>query len=317
QAELTKADAQAKQAWEDYLDTVESRNRRWGRNLKRRDGHVVPRHAVEPTRKAVRERGIPVPKNWNTGDRATFVRLAKQEHVKQVRQAFEPHFKGLPAGLALNTFARHSLIQDPWRETLNYPASLGMLPINALSASAFRKQLYDPLLTHRTQHALATFKSDMKTFADGQKHAQTGKRAYEAMIAPVFALTLSLLGALVHLVKVSFLTLHVSSGIQVRHGAIKSLIIALMVVASMVAAAFFVSTPLTSHPTYRTWVQLGEKAQASDLAVALTLDAVIKAQSLAYPTFNLVRQGLAPLPSTTPGKEALNVLEWNVAATPH
>jgi hypothetical protein len=49
-----------------------------------------------------------------------------------------------------------------------------------------------------------------------------------------------------------------------------------------------ISTPLTSHPTYQAWTQ----AAGGQSVLTAVLDTMIKMQSLAYPVFDVARQGL-------------------------
>lgn len=302
-------------AWKDYLNELKRKNASWGSGYKSNDGSLVPRRAIEPTRRAVRAKGIPVPKNWNTGDRATFVSLVRKQHEKKALEALEAQLNGIPKGMGLTAFANHSSIQNPWRDTLGYPKSLGILPISKLTEDQFRKQLYDPTIAHRAKTLLASYQSAIPGYREGGPHAEAGRAAYEAMIAPVFALTLSLLGALVHLCKVLLLALHATTGRHFQHSSVKTVVIASIVTLALVGSSLFVTTTVTSHRTYRNWVTADseisiDKIDAlSEVAIGLALDSVIKGQSLAYPVFNYVRTGLAPLADSAHGRELLAMLD--------
>jgi hypothetical protein len=315
QEALGQAGIYAEIAWKDYLNGLKRQNPNWGSGYKSRDDNVVPRRAVESTRKAVRAKGIPVPKNWNTGDRATFISLVRKQHDKKALDALEAQLNGIPKGLGLTAFANHSSIQASWRETLGYPKSLGNLPLSKLTEDQFRKQLYDPTIAHRAKTLLASYQSAVPHYRDGGLHAEAGRGAYEAMIAPVFALTLSLLGALVHLCKVALLAMHTATGRHFRHSGMKTAFITIAVTFALVGSSLFVTTTLTSHRTYRDWVNVDSELSIdklevlSEVAIGLALDSVIKGQSLGYPIFNFVRTGLASLADSAHGKEILAMLD--------
>src|SRR5690606_39187249 len=131
----TRTGAEANQAWEDYLDSLERRPPYRGRWLIKNpssDGHLPPRKAVPATRKAVQDSGIPVPNNWNTGDRATFVSLARREATKKIQQAFQKRLDGLPQGLGLTGFSSHASVQKRWKAELGYPDSASALAIGKI-----------------------------------------------------------------------------------------------------------------------------------------------------------------------------------------
>lgn len=314
-AALDQAGPYAQSKWEQYLSELKNKNRNWGKGYKSHDGNLVPKFAVERTRNAVREKGVPVPKNWNTGDRETFVALVRKQHEKKALDALEAQLKGIPKGLGLTAFANHSSIQNSWREMLGYPQSLGILSISKLSEDQFRKQVYDPTIAHRAKTLLTSYRSDVEEYGDGRVHAEVGRKAYEAMIAPVFALTLSLLGALVHFCKVVFFGIHAVLGYKFRHSGTKTIAIFFIVLISLIGSSLFVTTPLTSHRTYRDWIQLDPESSLnksvliSEIAVGMALDSVIKGQSLMYPIFSFLRSGLAPLVDSAYGDILLSLLD--------
>jgi hypothetical protein len=261
QKELARIPARAERDWEHYLDRLDAKNRKWG---------------------------LDVPDSWRTGDKAYFVRLAQQKYRKQMDEALQRELEGMPPNLGLEAFAAHPVVQKKWRISLGYPDKVARLTLAVISADEFNKRYYQPVLAGRTMDRLQDYRSQARDYGAGGKREAQGKKAYEAMIAPVFALTLSLLGALVHIGKTSLLLAQLASGWRFRSPLVKAgaLLAAVLLVCLLARAA--ISTPLTSHPTYQAWTQ----AAGGQSVLTAVLDTMIKMQSLAYPVFDVARQGL-------------------------
>lgn len=289
----------ADRAWEHYLDKLEVKNPKWGRARigKARGGELVPGFVAPSVRRAVREEGIPVTDSWSTGDKATFVRLHEEQQRSRLKAGLEKALDGLPTNASLETFAAHRSVQSLWRDSLKYPQGNTPLTLAPISQDEFSKRYYQPLLVTRTRDQLKNYENQAGSYGDGRKQEEKGKLAYEAMIAPVFALTLSLIGALVHLGKTGLLMTQVVSGWRFRSGLVKGLSVFAGVLLITVVASFTLSTPITSHPTYQAWTQSEKSSQVSigDRVVIFGLDAMIKMQSVAYPVFDLVRRGVATI----------------------
>lgn len=320
-AALAKTDAQAAQAWEQYLDSLDAKHRYWGRHLlknKRRDGQLVIERAQEPTREAVRKSGIPVPKNWHTADRATFVRLAKQEAVKKVNASFKERFGNMPIDLNLAQFGAREEVQSAWRESIHYPKSIGTLPISKLSKEQFESRIYRSLLASRAQQQLVGYQGKVSDYADGGVKEEEGKQAYKAMIAPFFALSLSLMGAITHFCKSGLLITNLTTGVHLRSGLAKFIFILTVIVSAMVSASVWVKTPLTSHAVYQEWVAFtpkGNENQFHAMHTTLTkgvVDALIKTQSIAYPAFNMIKNQFEPILESKVGGQIKSILVNNV-----
>lgn len=289
QKELARIPARAERDWEHYLDRLDAKNRKWGRaRLRDRSGELVPGFVAPRVRDEVRKMGLDVPDSWRTGDKAYFVRLAQQKYRKQMNEALQRELEGMPPNLGLEAFAAHPVVQKKWRAGLGYPDKVARLTLAVISADEFNKRYYQPVLAGRTMDRLQDYRSQARDYgADGKREAE-GRKAYEAMIAPVFALTLSLLGALVHIGKTGLLLAQLASGWRFRSPLLKAgaLLAAVLLVCLLARAA--ISTPLTSHPTYQAWTQAG----GGQPVLTAVLDTMIKMQSLAYPVFDVARQGL-------------------------
>lgn len=282
--------------WEHYLDKLEIRNKDWGRKRigKHRGGELVPGFVAPSVRRAVREMGIPVKDSWSTGDKATFIRLVEQQKRAALQAGLEEALDGLPTNASLETFSAHRSVQKLWREKLNYPQANTPLSLLPISVEEFSKRYYEPLLATRTTDQLKNYAGQAASYGDGKKQEEKGKHAYEAMLAPVFALSLSLIGALVHLGKTGLLMTQVVSGWRFRSGLIKGLSVFAGVLLISLVASVTLSTPLTSHPTYRAWTQAEKSSEVriGDRVMIFGLDAMIKMQSVAYPVFDVVRRGV-------------------------
>lgn len=289
QKELAQIPARAERDWERYLDRLDAKNRKWGRaRLRDRSGELVPGFVAPRVRDEVRKMGLDVPDSWRTGDKAYFVRLAQQKYRKQMNEALQRELEGMPPNLGLEAFAAHPVVQKKWRAGLGYPDKVARLTLAVISADEFNKRYYQPVLAGRTMDRLQDYRSQARDYGAGGKREAEGRKAYEAMIAPVFALTLSLLGALVHIGKTGLLLAQLASGWRFRSPLLKAgaLLAAVLLVCLLARAA--IGTPLTSHPTYQAWTQAG----GGQPVLTAVLDTMIKMQSLAYPVFDVARQGL-------------------------
>lgn len=285
----------ANKAWEKYLDKLESKNREWGRAAigKRRGGELVPAFVSPRVRNEVRAQGIPVTDSWSTGDKGTFVYLVGEQRKAYLRKGLNTELDGLPLGLTQEQYIRHPQVQKKWREFLQYPETSAALSVAPITREEFSKKYYEPMLASRTNESLKTYNHRADTYGPGQAREEEGKRAYEATIAPIFGLTLSLIGALVHLGKTGLLILQASTGWRFRNGLVKGASLFTGVILISVIAAATIRTPLTSHPTYQAWTQASKAgATTSERLLTTSLDAMIKMQSLAYPVFNVFHIGL-------------------------
>jgi len=207
-------------------------------------------------------------------------------------------FGGLAPGLTFEQFVNHSSVQAQWRKQLGYGDLPVRLPISKISKSTFDKTIYQPLLARRTKHELATYRAKVSDFGPYGKHEEQGRRAYEAMVAPVLALFLSLIGALVHMGKTTLLTIQYTSRWSLINGTVKLYAIAGWVLACFMLAPKFIQTDLTSHPTYVSWREgvidssKGNIQMLASNTISGTLDSMIRLHSVGYPVFSSVRSGL-------------------------
>jgi len=300
---ISKAGERANQAWEDYLDALTRRHNNWGRtrvNRPFKNGELAPLTTKKSIIKAIRKQGINVPDNWNTGDKATFVARAKEAYELKARAQFTKKLGGLREGMSLAQFAADPSIQRRWRNALGYSSSV-MLAVSTMSEKQFASQIYPSILSSRTKEQLTVYQAKADTYGEGQERSKEGAQAFEAMIAPVFALTLSLIGALVHAAKTMLLAVQLRTGWHFRSGWHKTSAILLVVIFTFVLGSKTISTELTSHETYTNWTSKGTQVDFQSISAvrgaftSAALDSMIKLQSIAYPAFNVVRNQLLPI----------------------
>lgn len=327
--EFAKSNKVAKQAWASYTNTLNKTNKNWGLYYKLRGstGELVPPNARANLRKKLRQQGIAVSNNWKTGDYATFIKLAEAKHRSEVTTRRAAHLNGISADLSLERFSKSNEIQKLWRKSLHYPAAVKViLPITQITQQQFTASIYKPVLTARTRRQMDEYSSDYWGYVSSAEDGFMGEGliAYEAMIAPFFALSLSLIGAFVHLSKSAFLITHAVTGWHLKSSIFKGLIIIFFVALVFLSASFFVSTPQTSHPTYQKWLSsekhnmypsgpdepfedfegfenlsreeymyyLGEMVLLTPKVLLIGVDTIIKIQTIAYPVFKQVKNGL-------------------------
>ncbi len=284
-AELQKVPAKADQLWEQYLDRLQAQNSAWGRARIGGPyrGELVPGFVAPRVRSEVRKMGLEVKDSWRTGDKGTFIRLAENKFRKEMQDRLQQKLDGLPTGLSLSEFVAQPVVQRRWREKLGYADNVTGLSLAEVSRDAFERRYYQPALAGRASEGVKKYAYAIDEYRDGGPRAKEGKKAYEAMIASVFALTLSLLGALVHGVKSALLCVQLRNGWRFRSPLIKAGFLMGAVILILLMARALVTTNLTSHTTYRTWLQ----ADAEQVIEKVVLDAVIKTQTFAHPVFSV------------------------------
>lgn len=280
--EVKKVPMRANQLWEHYLDRLDAQNRDWGRGRigRSRSGELVPGFAAPKVRAEVRNMGLDVKDSWSTGDKAAFIRLADTKYRAEMRAALVKALDGLPTNLTLEAFSKHPTVQKMWRESLQYPDSVTGLSLTPITRAKFEENYYMPALSGRTYNGLKSYSYQIADYGDEGQRAGEGKKAYEAMIAPVFALTLSLLGALLHSFKALLIIIQLHSGWRFKNSFLKAGCLIIATLLMLLLGQATISTRLTSHSTYQSWISADR-----DYSV-LMLDTMIKVQTFAYPIFN-------------------------------
>ncbi|NLC37112.1 MAG: hypothetical protein GX772_11850 [Alcaligenaceae bacterium] len=132
-------------------------------------------------------------------------------------------------------------------------------------------------------------------FADGKQVAEEGKRYTRTMLVPSIALSFSIMGALVHIWKLFFFSLHLATGRAVQPSWAKGLAITAL---SLAALFVFTKLPTTDITGQRLYVHLKQEMVDSapdggDVSFRRMLgffaDAVIHSQPVMYPVFEWTR----------------------------
>lgn len=162
-------------------------------------------------RRDVQRSGLMVPDNWDPFDRRTFVNVALRDRGQRIESAYEENVRRILAspngpGPVLRPVARSV---DDLMATREAQDTM-WARIGIERGGAIRRQMSDAELdavirrplTAETARAVAdVYRSSGASFAKGERFDDLGEEAVRAMIVPLMALALSLLGALVHAVK--------------------------------------------------------------------------------------------------------------------
>ena len=186
-------------AWSDYV--ADLRKRRWTPGS-------VPGYAHASVLRSVRNR-VPVPADWALDDEAGFreavaARVRRQAGVGAGDGSVAVHGQHVPPGLGFEDFVRQRGVQLELQDKLKAPDDV---PIAATYAdgAAFERLLYRPMLHRLAAQKLRDYESPVADFADGHRLQETGVAAVRAVIVPPIALFFSLLGAIGHASKLSYL----------------------------------------------------------------------------------------------------------------
>lgn len=135
-------------------------------------------------------------------------------------------------------------------------------------------------------------------FSDGAKAAEEGKRYTRTMLVPSIALSFSVMGALVHIWKLLFFTLHLSTGRALKPDWAKGIAITAL---SLAALFVFTKVPTTDITEQRLYLHLKQEMVASApegseitfrKLVGFFADSVIHSQPVMYPAFEWTRRYL-------------------------
>jgi len=284
------SDEKVNKLWEQYLDGLALKNAKWGRNFNSRHGELVPNSAKGKVIETLRLQGVPVTRDWKTGNKQEFVAAYRERLTIEAQQRSD----GLLDNLTEEQFFLSSPVQEALRNKLGYPANATFKLEPNMFKNEFDKQVYQPLLAQRTIENLTLYEGKQNEYRDQERYESEGKKAFEAMITPAFALTLSMIGLITHIVKCCLLSVHLVTVRRLRNVVSKLAVITLLIVVAFIYASASIETNITSHPTYQAWIAVGsDKSRPADSfmtgqVVVSTLDAMIKLQTLAYPVFSIV-----------------------------
>ncbi len=201
------AKARKEQAWSDYKNRL--RNERRGLH----PGNV-PRMYWGRVRNDVIASGVPVPRNWNPSDRATFnatvgkaVRERALSEFRNKSSALVAPFGSLDPGLSLNEFLLSPGILASWQSQLKLPNSIK--PALRMDATRFETAVYEPAIDADVRQLIRTNYADVRDYEKNGRQFTAGEQAYRSLIVPPVALVFSLLGAVTHIFKIMIFALKV------------------------------------------------------------------------------------------------------------
>jgi len=194
------AKAHKEQAWTDYKNRLRNNNRRL------HPGNV-PRMHWDRVRNDVIASGVPVPRNWNPSDRATFnaavgkaVRERALSEFRSKSSALVAPFGYLDPELSLNEFLLSRGILASWQSQLRLPRNIK--PALSMDATRFEKAVYEPAIEEDVRQLIRTNYADVRDYERNGRQFSAGEQAYRSLIVPPVALVFSLLGAVTHIFKI-------------------------------------------------------------------------------------------------------------------
>lgn len=165
------------------------------------------RHAETAKRareKIASEHGIELPIDWRVTDHAT-LNQAVRDHVegrisaRWQAKAVEEYGLDIAPGQSYDAFQRHPDIQRRIKERMG---SYYVEPTLATwGRSEFYQQLMEPAIEREVQAQLDRLEASKALFADGEVHADKGKKALRAVLVPPIAMILSLFFVMITLFK--------------------------------------------------------------------------------------------------------------------
>lgn len=271
-------------------------NKAWSNYVAKLKKYGMTPDTVRPSyhdrvRRDVRKAGVPVPSNWHPSDKATFLVSFRDAYQKRLDSKMSEGLRSaglagekLPLNLgSFNKFLAHPVIQKRWKETIGVPEASALT--NGMSRAAFGKAAFNPLVSRISKKNIADLRADVAHYEHGEKLWKKGEEAMRSIYVPPLALGLSIIGAIVHLCKI---TLY-SSRLVVPYSRVWVASLALFV--ALVAAPFAQPNAITGTQTYANVEKIvadtGNKAPHA-------FRWVIQAQACAYPVNNWVRTTLFP-----------------------
>lgn len=293
------------------LSGIGSKQQRAWRNytarLARRDlsPERVPPAYWRKVRDDVRANGVPVPRNWDPADRNVFdsaiERKVRKSAVRQFRISVARHVEGgrLDPNLDKHGFFFHPVVQDNWRRQLGYADTKVRLPIDLPSDREaprfFERAVYSKVLDWHVQDQLKKHGAPVAAFADGGKHRELGLDSMRAMVVPPVALAFSIMGTLIHLIKMALFLAQLAFARGCTHGLAKGAFVTGASLALLGAFHFIPTSHITRQPLYDYFEQRGAMlggdggATFGGRALVFYARSVIHVQPIAYPIFEAVR----------------------------
>lgn len=282
--EIARIPARADKAWKDYLAALRKRGVSDPANI---TSDRMRRQVVAQ----VRANGVPVPDHWQPYDRIAFQRAVGEGVRTSAMRRFERAVErqlgdgaSLPLDLTWARFVQHPAVQERWRRDIGAPKSARLRP--DMGVQAFGKAVYEPMIAQAVAREARRYDAKTETFADGGRNEEFGRAAMRAMVVPPIALSISLLGAMVHIFKLTNMV--VSFGASSRAKRLRRATAVGAIVAGMTAAPLAIPNAVTQSRIYGYFEK--QTAENLGLPVAVAMSWVVQMQPFAYPVNEFVRQ---------------------------
>lgn len=191
-----EVDKRHQRAWNQYLNDLGKQG--WTPSS-------VPAAYHERVRRNVRKKGAPVSSHWALNDEAGFrAAIASQVRRKVSGKKPEVRIRGqvIPPGLSFPAFVQHPALQAELRDTLKLPSTV-RVP-HEVDKPQF-VTLFNAMRTSQATQEARKYNAPLDTFGPGGKNFELGLDAARAAIVPPVALFFSMLGALGHMAKLSYI----------------------------------------------------------------------------------------------------------------
>jgi hypothetical protein len=288
---------QQRSAWDKYT----ARLRKSGTD----PDHLPPAYWPK-ARKEVQKLGVKVASDWDPSDRASFDRAVAQRVRSDSDAAFRNGMAArikdggdkIPPGLDQRSFFSHPAVQRAWRKQLGYGDAAVMLPLElppqAQAPQYFRHAIYDKVIASQVQDLLRRYDAPVAAFGDGGSEQKFGRDQMRALVAPPIALCFSIVGALIHLIKLALFLLQLATGRGFTYALVKGVCVPLLAFGLLASFHGIQTSEITANPLYRYLEQRGERlggdAPGWEGKTAMFFTrCVIHAQVPAYPMFEAVR----------------------------
>lgn len=186
-----------RQAWDDYTRSLSKQG--W-------TPYTVPEKYRGKVLRKVQAK-VPVPNDWDLADESVFNEaVAKKVEAKSGSRGNGLNYKGkqIPFGLSWPEFFAHPAVQSEMRSRMGLPSQAVLLP-GYPNGGEFERKVFEPMVDKQARKQLEMFDAPIDDFADDGKFEEEGRSMARAAIVPPLALFFSLLGALGHLGKFSYL----------------------------------------------------------------------------------------------------------------
>lgn len=266
---LQEIDAEGRKAWRRYVRNLRSKGM---------SPSSVKRRHYSTVRSRVRGMGVPVGDDWRPGDRAGFLEAATADAKRRARQTFaaelerrSPAFKGIEPPDTLVQFLHDPATQPYLLNALGYQC-IRTFDADMKTAQDFHARVYS-----------AEVECQVARRASEEGEPGPGREAMRALLVPLIALAMSLLGALTHIGKLALLSDRLVRG---RDRPNARALYRLVFAGPLGAMLLFAWVPLSEITDARLYRSLERQLT---YPLAMVVRGTIHGQYVGYPVFEAAR----------------------------